>query len=60
MHKQQYKGFTLFVNDTHLGIRFVTEGNEKLSEYKVPLQEDSSLEDHISFLKRRIDMNTKR
>lgn len=60
MHKQQYKGFTLFVNDAHFGIRFVTEGNEKLSEYKVPLQEDSSLEDHISFLKRRIDMNTKR
>lgn len=60
MHKQQYKGFTLFVNDAHFGIRLVTEGNEKLSEYKVPLQEDFSLEDHISFLERRIDMNTKR
>lgn len=59
MHKQTYKGFTLFLDDTHFGIEPVSESN-LVSSYRVPLQEGFSLEDHMNFLKSRIDLYTKR
>lgn len=60
IHKEIYKGFTLFVNDTHFGIESIKEDNTTSLVYKVPLQEGFYLEDHIDFLKLRIDLYTKR
>lgn len=60
MHKQTYKRFTLFVNDTHFGIESIKEDNTTSLVYKVPLREGFSLEDHIDFLKLRSDLYTKR
>lgn len=59
IHKQTYKGYTLFVNDAHFGIEFNAKGITASSKYEVPLQERFSLEDHIAFLKLRIDLYTK-
>tara|TARA_R100000541_G_C1897352_1_gene84060 strand:+ start:82669 stop:82866 length:198 start_codon:yes stop_codon:yes gene_type:complete len=56
MYKQTYKGFTLFVNDTHFGIEQLVKGNTTYLEYKLPVQERYSLEDYIAFLKLRIDL----
>ena len=60
IHKELYKGFTLFVNDTHFGAGFSNEDETPETGYKVPLQEGFSLKDHIVFLKNRIDLYTKR
>lgn len=56
MHKQTYKGFTLFINDTHFGIERLVKGNTTYLEYKLPVQEGYPLEDHTAFLKLRVDL----
>lgn len=60
IYKQTYKGFTLFINNTHFGIELVSRSDKDSPVYQVPLQDEFSPEDHIEFLKSRIDLYTRR
>ena len=53
MHKQQYKGFTLYINDTHFGVEKLVEG---VTTYERLRLEGCTEEEHIGALKLEIDI----
>ncbi len=56
MYKQQYKGFTLYINDTHFGVEKLVEGATTYHEHERPRAEGCTGDGHINLLKLEIDM----
>lgn len=56
MHKQQYKGFTLYINDTHFGMEKLVEGVTTWHEHERPRVEGLTDNEHINLLKLEIDV----
>lgn len=54
--KQLYKGFTLFVNNTHFGIEHVVKGNTTYHRNERPLVEGFTTQQYIDFLKFELDV----